>query len=74
MPTISIDQAIEDIRNGKMVILVDDEDRETKATFDHGRRKGDARGHQLHGQIRPGSDLPALWIPSKKCRSAWTCP
>lgn len=30
MPTISIDQAIEDIRNGKMVILVDDEDRENE--------------------------------------------
>jgi 3,4-dihydroxy 2-butanone 4-phosphate synthase/GTP cyclohydrolase II len=30
MPTINIDQAIEDIRNGKMVILVDDEDRENE--------------------------------------------
>jgi 3,4-dihydroxy 2-butanone 4-phosphate synthase/GTP cyclohydrolase II len=30
MPKISIDQAIEDIRNGKMVILVDDEDRENE--------------------------------------------
>ena len=30
MPKISIDQAIEDIRDGKMVILVDDEDRENE--------------------------------------------
>ncbi len=30
MPTISIEQAIKDIRNGKMVILVDDEDRENE--------------------------------------------
>ncbi len=30
MPKISIDQAIEDIRNGKMVVLVDDEDRENE--------------------------------------------
>ncbi len=30
MPLASIDQAIEDIRNGKMVILVDDEDRENE--------------------------------------------
>lgn len=30
MPKINIDQAIEDIRNGKMVILVDDEDRENE--------------------------------------------
>jgi 3,4-dihydroxy-2-butanone 4-phosphate synthase len=31
-----IERALEDIRDGKMVILVDDEDREN-----HGRRKGD---------------------------------
>jgi len=30
MPRISIEQAIEDIRSGKMVILVDDEDRENE--------------------------------------------
>ncbi len=30
MPLIPIEQAIEDIRNGKMVILVDDEDRENE--------------------------------------------
>jgi len=30
MPKITIDQAIEDIRDGKMVILVDDEDRENE--------------------------------------------
>ena len=30
MPMISIEKAIEDIRNGKMVILVDDEDRENE--------------------------------------------
>lgn len=30
MPKISVEQAIDDIRNGKMVILVDDEDRENE--------------------------------------------
>ena len=30
MPVASIAEAIEDIRNGKMVILVDDEDRENE--------------------------------------------
>jgi 3,4-dihydroxy 2-butanone 4-phosphate synthase/GTP cyclohydrolase II len=30
MPLITIEQAIKDIRNGKMVILVDDEDRENE--------------------------------------------
>ena len=30
MPKVSIEQAIEDIRQGKMVILVDDEDRENE--------------------------------------------
>jgi 3,4-dihydroxy 2-butanone 4-phosphate synthase/GTP cyclohydrolase II len=29
----SIEQAIEDIRNGKMVIVVDDEDRENEGDF-----------------------------------------
>ena len=30
MPLLTIEQAIKDIRNGKMVILVDDEDRENE--------------------------------------------
>ena len=30
MPLISIEQAIKDIRDGKMVILADDEDRENE--------------------------------------------
>ncbi len=30
MPKISVEQAIDDIRNGKMVVLVDDEDRENE--------------------------------------------
>ncbi len=30
MPHLTIEQAIEDIKNGKMVILVDDEDRENE--------------------------------------------
>ena len=30
MPHLTIEQALEDIKNGKMVILVDDEDRENE--------------------------------------------
>ena len=33
MPLISVEQAIEDIRTGKFVIVVDDEDRENEGDF-----------------------------------------
>ena len=36
MPVATIPEAIEDIRQGKMVILVDDEDRENEGDLVHG--------------------------------------
>ena len=53
-----VDAAIEELRAGKMIILVDDEDRENEGDLVHGRREGHARGDQLHGQARPRPDLP----------------
>ena len=58
MPQISIEQAIQDIKDGRMVILVDDEDRENEGDLTMAARKDNPRSHQFHGQIRQGADLP----------------
>jgi len=39
MPIASIEEAIEDIRQGKMVILVDDEDRENEGDLTMAARR-----------------------------------
>ena len=49
--------AIADIRAGKMVILVDDEDRENEGDLSMAAAVRDARGHQLHGDARPRPHL-----------------
>ena len=48
----TIEEAIEDIRAGKMVVVCDAEDRENEGDLDDGRPVRDARGDQLHGQAR----------------------
>ena len=58
MPISPIEDVIEDIKQGKMIILVDDEDRENEGDLYHGRRKSYPRGRQFHGQARPGAHLP----------------
>ena len=58
MGIISIEQAIEEIRAGRMVILVDDEDRENEGDLCMAGREGHPRSDQLHGQVRTRSDLP----------------
>ena len=59
MPMAAIEAALEDIQAGKMVILVDDEDRENEGDSDHSRREGHAGSHQFHGQVRtrPGLSI-----------------
>ena len=49
-PFATIEEAIEDIRQGKMVVVCDDEDRENEGDLDDGRPVRHARGDQLHGQ------------------------
>ena len=56
-----------------MVILVDDEDRENEGDLTHGRREGDARGHQLHGQARPRPHLPDARPRRRPTRSSCRC-
>jgi hypothetical protein len=60
MTTISpIEDIIADARAGRMVILVDDEDRENEGDLVMAARPVHARRHQLHGQARARADLPA---------------
>ena len=58
MPLSTIEEAIEDIRQGKMVILVDDEDRENEGDLTLAARVRHSRGDQFHGAARPRARLP----------------
>ena len=49
----SIEEVVEDARNGRMFILVDAEERENEGDLVIPGADGDARRHQLHGQARP---------------------
>ena len=63
-----VNDAIEDIRAGKMVILVDDEDRENEGDLCMAAEFVTARGHQLHGHARPRPHLPHARPKSKSTR------
>ena len=56
--TSPIEEIIEDARNGRMFILVDDEDRENEGDLVIPAQMATPRGDQLHGQARPRPDLP----------------
>ena len=49
---------IEEARNGRMFMLVDDEDRENEGDLVIPGADGHARGDQFHGQAWPRADLP----------------
>ena len=51
-PFATIEEAIEDIREGRMVVVVDDPDRENEGDLVDRRAVRDARGDQLHGDAR----------------------
>ena len=57
-PFATVEEAIEDIRQGKMVVVVDDADRENEGDLDDRRAVRDAGGDQLHGEAGPRPDLP----------------
>ena len=59
MPFSPIEEIIEDIKRGKMVIVCDDEDRENEGDLTMAAELGHRRRHQLHGRPRAGSDLPS---------------
>ena len=49
---------IEDARNGRMFILVDDEDRENEGDLVIPAQMATPDADQLHGALRPRPDLP----------------
>ncbi len=57
MPHLTIEQAIEDIKNGRMVILVDDEDRENEGDLTMAAEAVTPEAIN-YGQIRAGAHLP----------------
>lgn len=65
MPTITIDQAIEDIRNGKMVVLVDDEDRENEGDLTMAAEK--VTPEAINFMAKYGRGLICLSLTAEKC-------
>ena len=65
-----IEDILEDFRNGRMIILVDAEDRENEGDLVDPRADGDARGDQLHGQARPRPDLPVADRAARRAAAA----
>ena len=55
---VGAEAIIDEARNGRMFILVDDDDRENEGDLDHPGADGDPRRDQLHGPPRPRPDLP----------------
>ena len=59
-PFAPIDEAVEAFRNGEMIIVVDDEDRENEGDLTIAAEKVTPRGDQLHGHAWPRPDLRAM--------------
>ena len=57
-PLNSIEEILADIAAGRMVVIMDDEDRENEGDLIMAAQKVRARGHQLHGALRPRPHLP----------------
>ena len=53
----TIEEAIEDVRQGKMIVIVDDEDRENEGDLMIAAEKNHSRTDQLYGSIRTRFDL-----------------
>ena len=56
-PFASIEEALEDFRQGRMVVVCDDEDRENEGDLTLAAQFATPRCHQLHGQRGSGPDL-----------------
>ncbi len=65
MPTASIEEAIEDIRQGKMVILVDDEDRENEGDLTLAAEA--ATPENINFMAKYGRGLICLTLTPEKC-------
>jgi 3,4-dihydroxy 2-butanone 4-phosphate synthase/GTP cyclohydrolase II len=67
MGLISIEQAIEDIRSGKMVILVDDEDRENEGDLTMAAEK--VTPEAINFMAKYGRGLICLSLTKQKCQT-----
>lgn len=65
MPNITIDQAIEDIRAGKMVILVDDEDRENEGDLTMAAER--ITPEAINFMAKYGRGLICLSLTAQRC-------
>ena len=65
MPLITIEQAIQDIKNGKMVILVDDEDRENEGDLVIAAEKVSAQA--INFMAKYGRGLICLSLTRERC-------
>ena len=55
----TIEEGIEEIRQGRILVVVDDEDRENEGDLVMAAERRHAGGRQLHGQARSRADLCA---------------
>ena len=58
LPFTDVPTAIEEIRAGRMIVVIDDEDRENEGDLTLAAEKVTPRSHQLHGQVRAWPGLP----------------
>ena len=68
-PFAAIEDAIEDIRAGRMVVVVDDPDRENEGDLVIAAQFATPGGDQLHGDPRARADLPLPHRPTGRGRS-----
>ncbi len=69
-PFSGIEEAIEEIRRGRMVVVCDDETRENEGDLVMAAQFATPGGDQLHGQGGAGTDLPVAHRRTLRARSA----
>ena len=69
-PFAAIEEAIEDIREGRFVVVVDDPDRENEGDLVIAAQFATPGGDQLHGDARARADLPLPHDRPARGRSA----
>ena len=58
IPFATVEEALEEIRQGRQIVLVDDEDRENEGDLTMAAEKITPEADQLHGQARPRPGVP----------------
>ena len=58
-PFTSVEEAVEEIRQGRMIVLVDDEDRENEGDLTMAAEKITPEAINFMAKYRPRLDLPA---------------